>query len=259
VRLHPNDGQHYIWISPGKFRIGCSTGDRECLPNENPSHDVTLTKGFWLGQNETTVAAWKRYRAATGKKALPTRDALGRKIWNEASADDNLPVVLVTWREAQEFCGWVGGGLPTEAQWEYAARAGEVRARYGDADPIAWFGNNSGRMMVDVLKTSDGTTDYNRLIMENHAGAHIVGQRVPNAWGLYDMLGNVSEWVQDWSSNYTGEPTIDPIGPPRGTYRLRRGGSWRSNIRNMRFSLRLEHRPTVRDPTIGFRCVANFP
>jgi formylglycine-generating enzyme required for sulfatase activity len=206
---------------------------------------VEITTAFSMAETEVTVGAWKRYRAATSKKPLPVSDDLHRKIWNEASSDDLMPVVLVTWNEARDFCQWVGGRLPTEAEWEYAARAGDATRRYGEPDKIAWFGDNSGQSRIDVMAISAKSGNgYEKLILQNALKAHPVKLKVPNRWGLYDMLGNVSEWVQDRYSDRE---------------RVRRGGSWRSNVLNMRASVRLYHYPETRDSTIGFRCVGSSP
>jgi formylglycine-generating enzyme required for sulfatase activity len=244
-KLNPKDGQVYIQLSPGKFRLGCSPGDRECSPNESRPHEVEISKGFGIGETEVTVGAWKRYRAATNKRPLPESDDLHRKIWNEASQDDQMPVVLVNWNEARDFCQWAGGRLPTEAEWEYAARAGDASSRYGEPDQIAWFGNNSGQSVIDAFAVSEKSQDsYNKLILQNAMKAHPVKQKLANRWGLYDMLGNVSEWVQD------------PYGVGE---RVRRGGSWRSNVLNIRVSVRLYHATGFRDSTIGFRCAVSPP
>jgi formylglycine-generating enzyme required for sulfatase activity len=157
VRLNPIDGLNYVFIPPGKFTMGCSVGDSECFSNESPPHDVRISKGFWLGQTQVTQAACKEVM-----KSNPSR-----------FKDDELAVENVTWHDAVKYCETVGGRLPTEAEWEYAARAGSNAARYGDVDAIAWYGKNSG------------------------STSHAVGGKQPNQFGLFDMLGNVWEWVQD--------------------------------------------------------------
>jgi len=249
------DGQDYVLIEAGRFRMGCSLGDRDCQPDESPAHDVELTVGFWLGQTEVTVEAWQRYRAATGAKALPTKDDSGRRIWNEASSEKDIPVVLVTWKQAQKYCEWAGGSLPTEAQWEYASRAGDTRQRYGEPRDIAWFSNNSGVAEIDTLaiSTENGKETYDRFIVKNDFRARAVAKKQPNAWGLFDMLGNASEWVRDWYGPYSSAGVSDPTGAKRGEFRVRRGGSWRGNVRNLRFSTRLYY-PNEGDHSAGFRC-----
>ena len=109
----------------GTFMMGCSPGDSECDAGERPAHQVTITKGFWMGQTDVTVAAYKRFAAATGKQMPAEPNYSGRPL-NPGWSDDAMPIVDVTWYEAQAYCGWAGGRLPTEAEWEYAARAGST-------------------------------------------------------------------------------------------------------------------------------------
>jgi formylglycine-generating enzyme required for sulfatase activity len=117
LRANPKDEQRYVYIPPGNFMMGCSTGDSECFDEEKPQHRVTITKSFWMGQTAVTVEAWKRYRIATGTTALPTADYVGRKNWNEAG-DGNMPAVMMTWEEAKSYCEWAAMRLLTEAEWE---------------------------------------------------------------------------------------------------------------------------------------------
>ncbi len=188
VRENPKDGLKYVWIPPGTFQMGCSLGDSECGSEEKPSHQVTVSKGFWMGQTEVTVGAYKRFTRQTGQ-AMPSPPA-----FNSGWISDAQPIVNISWNDAQAFCQWAGGRLPTEAEWEYAARAGSTEARYGSLDEIAWYDKNSGSQ------------------------AHEVGQKRANGFGLFDTLGNVWEWVSDWfdASYYASSPGVEPPGASSG-------------------------------------------
>jgi formylglycine-generating enzyme required for sulfatase activity len=215
-QANPKDGLRYVWIPPGRFTMGCSPGDSECGNDETPPHAVTITKGFWLGQTPVTQAAYQR---VTGKNPSNFKGS-------------NLPVETVSWDEAQRYCKAIGGRLPTEAEWEYAARAGSAGARYGSLDDIAWYVGNSGDK------------------------PHEVGQKQPNAFGLYDMLGNVWQWMADWLGfDYPSAAVTDPSGPASGLLRAARGGSWDLNPRDERASNRAAFPPGIRGRAVGFRCV----
>lgn len=259
VKVNQLTGQRYVWIPPGRFSMGCSPEDTECFDNEKPAHEVTLTKGFWLGQTPVTVGAWKRYRIAMVKAALPTSDSLGKNL-NEAGRDDNMPVVIVTWDQAESFCAWSGGRLPTEAEWEYAARAGNPSARYGDLDVIAWYADNAGKQRIDSAQIGrTDHTNYGKRLFENGNAPHPVGQKQPNGWNLYDMLGNVWQWTADWYDGqyYSRQDNQDPLGPPSGKERTQHGGSWKGDPRTVRVSSRGWGAPEDRDSDTGLRCVGN--
>jgi formylglycine-generating enzyme required for sulfatase activity len=217
-KVNPNDGLTYIWIRPGEFTMGCSPDDSECLDNEKPPHQVTITAGFWMGQTPVIQRAYQRVLGA------PPSTFKGGQ----------LPVETVSWDEAKNYCQTAGMRLPTEAEWEYAARAGTTTSRYGDIDQIAWYKANSG-----------GKT-------------HEVAQKQPNAWGLYDMLGNVSQWTADlYTDKYSGNSETDPHGPKNGLFPTLRGGSWGFEPGAVRVSLRGGTGNAVRVSFIGFRCAGN--
>jgi serine/threonine-protein kinase len=226
VKVNQKDGLKYVWVPPGTFMMGCSLGDNQCAKEELPAHPVTISKGFWIGQTEATVAAYRRFAGSTGAQMPPAPDFSAG--WN----NQDMPIMNVSWGDAKAFCGWAGGRLPTEAEWEYAARAGSTEARYGPLDKVAWYSNNSGQ------KT------------------HEVSQKRPNAWNLYDTLGNVFEWVNDWygENYYPASPERDPRGPDSGQYRVLRGGSWYLDPGRVRVSGRHRCHPADRFNSVGFRC-----
>ncbi len=131
--------------------------------------------------------------------------------------------------------GAKGWRLPTEAEWEYACRAGTAVPRYGELDKIAWYGENSGE-----------TT-------------HAVGQKQANAWGLHDTLGNVWEWCYDWFGGYSAQAATDPVGAATGTVRVRRGGGWGGNAGVVRAAQRNGNTPALRYSSLGFRVVRSSP
>lgn len=216
-KINPNDGLTYVRIPPGGFQMGCSPDDSECIKVEKPAHTVTITKGFWIGQTPVTQAAWKKVAGSDPS----------------SFKGDQLPVENVTWDDAKSFCEGVGMRLPTEAEYEYAARGGNTGTRYGALVSIAWYVTNSGN-----------TT-------------HAVAQKEPNAYGLYDMLGNVWEWVADWYGPYHDAGTKDPKGPPTGQDRVLRGASWLDVPSNVRASYRVGSAPGNRYYNFGFRCAGN--
>jgi formylglycine-generating enzyme required for sulfatase activity len=199
--------------------MGCSSGDNECYADEKPAHHVTLTKGFWIGQTEVTQEAYQR--------------VIGSNPSNFHG--DKLPVEQVNWNESKAYCQAVNMRLPTEAEWEYAARGGNPSARYGSLDAIAWYDGNSG------------------------SKTHEVAQKQKNGYGLFDMLGNVWEWTADFFDEkyYASSPGSNPVGAASGQYRTLRGGSWYNNARGARVSPRNWCGPGVRNSNIGVRCAGD--
>ncbi len=186
-KINPKDGNRYLYIPPGKYTEGCSPNDEDCYDDEFPIRHITLTHGFWLAETEVTQASWDKVTHLRNPSYFKGPD---------------LPVEEMTWDLADMYCKAIGGRLPTEAEWEYAARAGNTTKRYGNLDDIAWhFGN------------SDLVT-------------HPVRQKKPNAFGLYDMLGNVVEWTYTWYTVQISQEDIDPQGPKDAEFKGLRGGGF---------------------------------
>lgn len=217
-------GMEFILIPAGEFRMGAENG----AADEKPVHRVRLTRPFYLAKYPTTQAQWE---AVMGNNPSLFK------------GDPNRPVENVSWDDAQEFLRRLGEKdgkpcrLPTEAEWEYAARAGTTTAYCFGDDPkllreYGWYDENAG------------------------GRACAVGQLEANAWGLHDVHGNVWEWVQDWYADnyYQQSDLIDPKGPEEGQYRVVRGGSWGYVAGGLRVSFRLRYDPGLRYVYLGFRC-----
>ena len=220
----------FVWIPPGSFVMGSPVGE-EGRGSDEIQHTVTLTQGFWLSDHEVTQA---EYLAIMGNNPSKFRGG-------------SLPVEQVVWDEAVAYCqkltereraaGRISAQqayrLPTEAEWEYAARAGTTGARHAELDAIAWWSGNSGGQTRPVKG------------------------KEANAWGLHDMIGNVWEWCGDWYGVYPGGLSTDPMGLSSGSVRVDRGGSWANDSGSLPGSLRSAMRgrafPTVRSYGVGFR------
>jgi formylglycine-generating enzyme required for sulfatase activity len=228
-RVIPDLKLDLIWVKPGAFTMGSPADEQSRNKAEGPQTRVTFTKGFWLGKTEVTQG---QYQMVVGENPSTFKNV-----------GTNAPVENVSWIDAMSFCEKLNAReraagrlpenyiytLPTEAQWEYAARAASTDAYPNDLDAIAWFNKNS------------------------HESTHPVAQKNPNKWGFHDMQGNIVEWCSDWYGNYPGGDVTDPKGPERGYYRIARGGSWRTEDRTLRFAARSGGSAGRLDYTIGFR------
>jgi formylglycine-generating enzyme required for sulfatase activity len=245
------DGLKYVWIPPGKFQMGCSPGDLECDADEKPLHEITIRKGFWMGQTEVTVRAYKSFASET------RRDMPKPPTFNFNWAKEALPMVTVSWDDAKSYCHWAGGRLPTEAEWEYAARAGNTDPRYAALDEVGWYADNSGEQTLDSERLwENDRPGYYKTLLANRDRPHRVARKRANAFGLYDTLGNVWEWVNDWFDvyYYKQSPATDPAGPPTGSMRALRGGSWITARGYFRVSFRYGLDPSLRYEFLGIRC-----
>lgn len=230
VDVKPNAPEGFVWIPAGNFTMGSPAGESGRRPEE-VQRPVTISRGFWISDHEVTQA---EYQAVMG-----TNPSMFR-------GDENLPVEMVQWTDAAEYCrkrteleraaGKIGQQqayrLPTEAEWEYAARAGTTGIRHGDLNDIAWWlANTSGN------------------------GTRPVRRKTPNAWGLHDMIGNVGEWCADWYGPYPSGASTDPSGPPAGTEKVVRGGGWHFDDWLNRSAVRRGFLVDSRFFSVGFRPV----
>jgi formylglycine-generating enzyme required for sulfatase activity len=231
------DGWAFVPVKPGAFTMGSPPNETGRHGDEKP-HQVTLAKSFWMSTTETTQSQYE--------------DVVGRNPSERKGPQ--LPVERVSWDDVQDFLrrfnererqagrlpkGWAYR-LPTEAEWEYACRAG-TKTAYSSGDGVgkleeyAWYDGNSGR-----------TT-------------HQVGTKKPNAWGLYDMHGNVLEWCSDWHADYNVDKQTDPKGAAGGSSRVIRGGCWYNSFKDCRSAIRFQDSPSSRDYSLGFRLVMAVP
>jgi len=225
----PDPGIEWTRIPAGTFQMGCVPVDSKCEADEQPQHAVTLTRPFELMTTEVTMGT---YRAAN--RAMREQPA-----W---STTPGHPVTLVTWDEARRFCDAIAGRLPTEAEWEFAARGGHDGTLYPWGDEMP--GSRSGAA--------------NGAAFENDA-ARAVKTFAPNGYGLHDMVGNAWEWVADWYARYGADAATDPRGPSSGTARVVRGGSYGDDAINLRVSNRSANLPRNNNLNIGFRCARDVP
>lgn len=229
-------GMRLTLIPPGKFIMGSPDGERARQPHEGPMHEVAITQAFFMGTCEVTVHQYGEYLKDTGQK-------LAEPLINAPTGD--YPMAQVNWFEAVAFCRWLSQkegksyALPTEAQWEYACRAG--------SQALFSFGDDDRQL-----------ADYSWYTINANSRTHPVGQKQPNSWGLRDMYGNVWEWVQDWyqADYYRESPSQDPPGPRTGTNRVLRGGGWNRDLLYVRSAARYgEDPPSIREQNVGFRVV----
>ena len=243
------DDSQMVLIPPGIFEMGNDSDDGDL--NEFPAHEVELD-GFYMDKFEVTNAQYDKFVRATGHRR-PSRD----DYYNEP----NQPVVGVSWNDATAYAEWAEKRLPTEAEWEYAARGGLEGKRYpwGDKEPDGSQANYADKNADQTLRQLDKTYTWADMSVEDgYARCAPVGSFTPNGYGLYDIAGNAYEWCQDWydGNYYSVSPAKNPSGPSTGEYRVLRGGSWFHNTGFLRLADRNHYNPPYRYNYVGFRCVS---
>jgi formylglycine-generating enzyme required for sulfatase activity len=225
-------------IPPGTFQMGCSASQLYgCGSDESPVPTVTLTNAFYMGRYEVTQAQWT---ARMGSNPSYFQSASTQV---PAAQVPNRPVEQVSWNTIQGFLTQTGMRLPTEAEWEYAYRAGTTTAFHGYTGNLS--GTNDDNLPGNIAWYSANSNSQTRP----------VGGKLGNGFGLHDMAGNVWEWVNDWWSYYSSSPQNNPTGPATGSYRVFRGGSWDYNSDYCRASIRFNAVPSNTSGSIGFRAV----
>ncbi|RJP18416.1 MAG: hypothetical protein C4527_29220, partial [Candidatus Omnitrophota bacterium] len=224
-----------VLIPAGTFTMGSPSSEKDRDNDEGPQHQVTISKPFYLGKYEVTQAQWQA--------------VMGTNPAKDYGVGNDYPVYNVSWNDCQEFIKKINGlkqgefHLPTEAEWEYSCRAGTTTRFY--------WGND-----LNYTEIKDYAWYYGN---NNPRGTKEVGKKKPNAWGLYDMSGNVWEWCKDWYGDYENNTHTNPTGPAGGSYRVLRGGHWGDNARSCRSANRYGFSPGDADYLLGFRLRRSYP
>ena len=268
-------GMTLVRIPAGEFVMGSPASEPNRSDDES-QHLVRITMPFWMGATDITVGQFAAFARATGYLTAAEREGYSCGIWNLQAKewnrieggswknpgfiqDDNHPVVAVTWADANAFCEWLGAQehrkyrLPTEAEWEYACRAGGTTAYPWGDNPD----DGKGWANCDDVASQK---EFNLFPGFNwpdgwHDTSPVATYR-PNAWGLYDMIGNVLQWCGDWYGGYPAGVATDPAGPAEGKERVLRGGAFVYGPRHCRCAFRGRNKPDFRNYYIGFRVVA---
>ncbi len=291
-------GMQLVRIPAGEFLMGSNESKEslkkafphydpkriETLDDEYPAHKVRITKPFYMGAHEVSIEQFKKYIERSGHKTDAESDGTGGWGYNAKSnafegrkleyswrspgfaQQDSHPVVDVTWFDAVRLCDWLSKTegrkyrLPTEAEWEYACRAGST-TRFNNGDDPDELTKSGAIYDVDTSKVFPEWTPFATKSSDKHQFTAPIGKFKPNAWGLYDMHGNVWEWCSDWHDEkyYANSPAEDPQGPDDGEVKIRRGGSWHTWPFYCRSSFRNWNSRTTRYVLVGIRVVMEVP
>ncbi|MDE3223961.1 MAG: SUMF1/EgtB/PvdO family nonheme iron enzyme, partial [Nitrospirota bacterium] len=233
------DGAPMALVPAGEFLMGNNDGDSD----ERPAHSVHLD-AFFMDKFEVTTSRYGKYVQATGRPAPP--------YWNQMAhvSDGDRPVIGIDWHDADAYCRHYGKRLPTEAEWEKAARGTDGRKYpWGNAEPTPSLTNFGKRLNANLNYYNDRLTPVGSL-----------GDG-KSPYGIFDLSGNVMEWVADWYGDgyYQQSPARNPTGPSNGTKKVMRGGSWINDALYLRSSYRYRYAPINRDANFGFRCAMDAP
>jgi serine/threonine-protein kinase len=230
------DGMEMVYVPAGDFKMGSLDTDRPSATIERPQRSVFLD-AFWIDKTEVTNKMYEQCTAEGKCKPPESKASSHQANYYGNSQFNNYPMINVAWEDARSYCTWAGRQLPSEAQWEKAARGTDARIYpWGNTPP------------------SESLTNFSRLIDDTSpVGSYPDGK---SAYGAMDMAGNVWEWVADWYSDsyYTVSPGKNPTGPATGTLRILRGGSYYNLAFALRVAARLPYAPTLHSPLAGFRC-----
>lgn len=278
----------WINVIPGIYVMGgpVTTGidgkpvssDSKCKPDAFPQHKVKFDKGFQIMRYEVTVAEYRKFvNAQNGKVQMPEEPFWGWNYWDGRSRE-NLPIVGIEWKQARAFAQWIGGRLPTEAEWEYCARAISQSNKYSGSNTlnnVAIYYDKANVLGLDTVTiiTQGGQKIARIGRMPRKVGSiKVAGQKPSNAWNIFDMTGNVMEWCNDWYADTYYQETLNqaiissptdsvatnPQGPASGKYRIVRGGGWNTTVDFLPVYMRSLLAPGTKSDELGFRVVRDI-
>jgi formylglycine-generating enzyme len=236
------DGAPMVLIPEGSFPMGVPHGDRDGGRDEYPRHDV-FVNNFYIDKFELTNSRYLEFVKATNHRIPQNPKNATRNLWEGDTITESLadrPVINVDWADANAYCQWAGKRLPTEAEWEKAAKGtADRRFPWGNVEPTNKHLNFNQQWIGEKTLMPVGSYELGK-----------------SPFGVYDMAGNVWEWVNDWydAKYYEKSPAKNPMGPESGTKRVLRGSGWQNETPTVRIFTRVDSDPTIRNESTGFRC-----